>query len=113
MHELSITQNMLDIALEHADKADAGKIGKINLVVGEMSGFVADSVRFYFDFLSKGTKAEGASLSFKSVTTKAKCQNCGKTFELKEFDWTCPQCKEDSLEIVAGRELFIESIEVE
>ena len=113
MHELSITQSMLDLVLEQAEKAGAKEVGKINLVIGEMTGVVEQCVQFYFDFLSKGTPAEGAALSFKVIPTTARCQNCHENFELKEFDWTCPYCQGNNIEIVAGKELFVESIEVE
>jgi hydrogenase nickel incorporation protein HypA/HybF len=113
MHELAITQSMLDLVLEQAEKAGAKEVGKINLVIGEMTGVVGRCVQFYFDFLSKGTPAEGAALSFKVIPTTARCQNCGKDFKLKEFDWTCPYCRSNNMEIVAGKELFVESIEVE
>lgn len=113
MHELSITQSMLDLVLEQAQNAGAKEVGKINLVLGEMTGVVDRSVRFYFDFLSKGTAAEGAKLSFKLIPTTARCRNCGQDFELGEFDWTCPRCQGNNIEIVGGKELFVESIEVE
>ena len=113
MHELAITQSMFDLVLEQAKKAEAKKVGKINLVIGEMTGVVSECVKFYFDFISKGTPAEGATLSFVTVPPKAKCRDCDKLFELKEFDWTCPRCGGNNLQIVAGEELFVESIEVE
>ncbi len=113
MHELAITQSMFDLVLEQAKKVGAKKVGKINLVIGEMTGVVGDCVQFYFDFISKGTLAEGAALSFVMVPPKAQCRGCDKPFELKEFDWTCPYCGGNSLQIVAGKELFVESIEVE
>jgi len=113
MHELAITQNMLDLVLGEAEKAEAKSVGKINLVLGEMTGVVERSVQFYFDFLSKGTAAEGAALSFEIIPTTARCRNCGKDFKLGEFDWTCPHCQGNNIEIVGGKELFVESIEVE
>jgi hydrogenase nickel incorporation protein HypA/HybF len=113
MHELGITQSMLNLVLEQAEKAGAKEVGKINLVIGEMTGVVGECVQFYFDFLSKGTPAEGAALAFKIIPTTAKCRGCDKNFELKEFDWTCPYCQRNNIEIVAGKELFVESIEVE
>ncbi len=113
MHELTITQSMFELVLEQAKKAEAKKVGKINLVIGEMTGVVGDCVQFYFDFISEGTLAEGAALSFVMVPPKARCRGCAKLFELKEFDWTCPYCRGNNLQIVAGKELFVESIEVE
>ncbi len=113
MHELAITQSMLDLVLKQAEKAEAKSVGKINLVIGEMTGVVDRAVQFYFDFLSKGTAAEGAALAFKVIPTTARCRGCHKEFELGEFDWTCPYCQSNNIEIVGGKELFVESIEVE
>jgi hydrogenase nickel incorporation protein HypA/HybF len=113
MHELAITQSMLDLVLEQARKVEAREVKRINLVIGEMSGFVEECVQFYFDFISKGTIAEQASLSFKLIPTTARCRSCGRLFELREFDWTCPYCQGNSMEIISGKELFVESIEVE
>lgn len=113
MHEMAITQSMFDLVLEQAEKAGAKEVEKINLVIGEMTGVVDECVRFYFDLLSKDTIAEGANLSIKMVPSTAKCQSCEKSFEVKEFDWTCPHCGNQGMDIIAGQELFVESIEVE
>ena len=113
MHELAITQSMLDLVLEQAEKAGAREVGRINLVFGEMSGIVEECVRFYFEFLSQGTLAEKAVLSFTMTPTTVQCRGCDRLFEPKEFDWSCPYCKGNNMEIVAGKELFVESIEVE
>ena len=113
MHELAITQNMLDLVLEKAQEAEAKEVKRINLVIGEMTGVVKECVQFHFDFLGKGTIAGGAALSFTLVPAKLRCRDCGQSFELNEFDSRCPHCGGDSMEIVAGKELFVESIEVE
>lgn len=113
MHELPVTQGMLSIALEHAAKAGAKRITRINLVLGEMSGIVDDSVQFYFDFVSKDTLAEGAVLTFERVPACFRCRDCQTTFSPDGRQWACPQCGEWSVEIVAGREFLVDSIEVE
>jgi len=104
---------MFDLVLKHAEQAEAKKVTKINLVIGEMTGVVRECVQFYLDFLSKGTVVEGAALSVEMVPPKARCRQCGETFQLGEFDWTCTKCGGKSLQVMAGRELFVESIEVE
>jgi hydrogenase nickel incorporation protein HypA/HybF len=113
MHEFAVTQSMLDLVLEEAKKNGADKVQKINLVLGEMSGIVGDCLQFYFEFLSKGTPAEGASLLFRNIPTQARCRECGGVFTPEEFDWSCPECHKVSVEITAGKELYVESIEVE
>ncbi len=113
MHELGVTQNILQIALEHAEKAGAKKIRSINLVMGGLAGIVEESVRFYFDFVSRKTIAEGTQLVFKKVPVRFRCRDCGKEFEFPGEDWACPACQSPGPEILTGREFFMESIEVE
>ena len=113
MHEFGITQSILSITLEKANAAQAKRVAKINLTIGELSGIVSDCVQFYFDFLSKDTIAAEASLSFYQPPIKLQCRNCATTFSPNNLDWTCPSCQEQKVEIVSGRECYVDSIEVE
>ena len=113
MHELSITQSILSIALEKANAAHASRVSKINLVIGELSGIVDECVQFYFDFLSKETIAAEAALSFRQPPAQLRCRNCAATFAPGNGNWACPKCHEQKIDIISGRELYIESLEVE
>lgn len=113
MHEIGITQNMFSLVLKEDEKAGAKKVSKIDLVIGEMIGAVGECVKFYFDFLSKGTIVEGADISIRMVPPMVLCRNCNMTSELKRRTyWTCPHCQGNSMEIIAGRELIVKSIGV-
>jgi len=113
MHELAITQSMLDLALKYAERAGAQRITRINLVVGEISGIVDESVQFYFDIMSRDTLAEGAQLSFKRRPARFRCSACGREFSLRDGNWICPACQGLGGEVISGREFYMESIEVE
>lgn len=113
MHELSITENILSITLEKAEEAKASRVSRINLVVGELSGVVDECVDFYFTFISKDTIAAGAVLSIQHPPTQLRCRKCNTVYSPDGQDWTCPDCHEQNSEIVSGRDLYIESIEVE
>jgi hydrogenase nickel incorporation protein HypA/HybF len=113
LHEFSITQSILSIALEKATSANASQVSKINLVMGELSGIVNESVEFYFDFLAKDTIAAQASLSFRHPPTRLRCRNCATVFSPDNLNWTCPDCHEPAIEIISGRECYVESIEVD
>jgi len=120
MHELGVTQSMLQIALDHTQKAEAKRILRIYLRVGDLSSIVGESVQFYFDFISRGTPAEGAQLVFQRVPARFRCQACGTEYEPQAGDetlpgstWACPSCGEVRPEVIGGRELLVESIEVE
>jgi hydrogenase nickel incorporation protein HypA/HybF len=113
MHEQSIVENILAVALEHAEKAQAKKILRIYLVVGDLSGVVEEGVTFYFNFLSKDTIAAEASLFFMHIPAQLRCRNCDTIFTPERLDFHCPTCKEQQVDIVGGRELYIENLEVE
>ena len=113
MHEFGVTENIVTIALDKAREARASKIGKINLVVGELSGFVPECIKFYFDFLSKDSITEGASLNFEVAPAKFRCRDCSAVFNPQSAPWVCPQCQSQSVEITGGRELYVKSMEVE
>ncbi len=110
MHELTITKNIVDIALEAAKER---KVKEITIVLGELSSVVEDSIRFCFGLVAEGTTAEGAVLAFVKVPALVRCGNCSHQFGLDEGDWTCPACGSSGAEIIHGREFYIESIEVE
>ena len=113
MHELAITQNILDIVLDEAKAAQASRITRINLVIGELSGVASDCVEFYFDFLKKDNAAEQATLEFKLVPAQLRCRDCLTEFDPQDSAWICPNCQSHSIEIIGGRDCYVESMEVE
>jgi len=113
MHEMAVTQSILDIAIRHAQQAGAKHIRQINLVIGEMSGVVDDAVQLYFDFLSQETLAAGARLAFERRPAVYRCRACETSFNPPGYEWTCPSCGALDFDIVSGREFRVESIEVE
>jgi len=113
MHELSITQNIIDIATEHATHAGAQRITTINLVIGELTGLVDDSIQFYFDMLSPGTLAAGANLLIQRIPIRVRCRSCNQEFEPSEVNWACPHCAAIGGDVLHGREFRVESIEIE
>ncbi len=113
MHELSVTESILNIVLRHAEQAQATKIAEIYLVLGDLSTIVDDSIQFYWDMISEGTLAEGAVLHFKRVATEMECQECHARYHPEHGDLSCPECESRSVKIIAGEEFFIDSIEVE
>ena len=111
MHEMAITQSILDIALRYA--SNASRITQLNLVIGDLSSVVDESVQFYWDIISKGTIAEGATLHFERIGTRFHCNECGQDFEPDGRTFECPQCGGRQVVIVAGKEFRLESIEVD
>ncbi len=114
MHELPVTQGILDVAIEAAQNAGARRITSIDLVVGDLSSIVDDSVQFYWEILSKGTIAEGAVLHFRREPAAAACLDCGHEWHVTPpIMPKCPNCGSARITVTGGRAFFVESIEVE
>ena len=114
MHELAVTQSILDIASRHAEQAGAQRILAINLVIGELTGFVDDSIQFYFDFLTEDTLAQGARLHFERVPARVQCHDCGAEYAPPDSRrWACPQCNALGGEVISGKDFSVASIEIE
>jgi len=70
VHEYHIVEKIVNQASEKAKSEGASRITRINLALGELSGFAEGSIRLYFDTISAGTPAEGAELLIKSAPSK-------------------------------------------
>jgi hydrogenase nickel incorporation protein HypA/HybF len=109
VHELSLAQNVIDIAETHAE---GRKIREIILVMGELAGVAEASIRFCFQVVSQSTAAEGALLSVRTLPALIRCVHCGFTFGTGG-EGNCPRCGQYGGDVVSGREFYVESIEVE
>lgn len=113
MHELPVTESMLEIALRHAQDAGAQRITDLHLVIGQLSTIVDDSIQFYWDIISEGTAAEGATLHFERIPAELLCLDCGKRYQLAGEGLACPHCGGGKVKVVAGEEFHLQAIDVE
>lgn len=113
MHELPVTENILEIALRHASQANAKKITELNLVIGQLSSIIDDSIQFYWDIIAKDTIAEGARLNFQRIPTRMTCLECLTEFAPQDDDFNCPGCNSNHIKITAGEEFYLESIQID
>lgn len=113
MHELPVTQSILDIALKHAQRADAKRITDLHIVMGELSKLVDESIQFYWDIIARDTIAEGAKLHFRIVPAEFQCMACFQKYKPGADEFSCPNCGAVGVKIVAGEEFSLEAIDVE
>lgn len=113
MHELPVTQSILEIALRHAEQAGAKEIKQINLLIGQYASLVDDSIQFYWQIIAEGTIAQNAVLHFERVPVEFTCQDCGAVYQPQEDTFACPQCLSPRVRVTRGEELRVESIEIE
>ena len=110
MHELAVTQSVLDLAVKNGGNK---KIKQVNLVIGQFSSIVDDSVQFYWEIVSKDTLAEGSQLHFERIPGEMTCQACGFVFRPTDETFDCPSCSSPFVRITRGEEFQVDSIDVE
>ena len=114
MHELPVTEDILALALETARRAGARRITAVDLVVGDLSSIVDDSIQFYFDILSQGTLADGAALHIRRQAAEVVCSTCGHQSEMRApLPQACPACDSARLRVTGGQAFYLQSIEVD
>lgn len=112
MHELSIMEQTLAIALENAHAQGANKIHQFKMKIGAMSGVVPEALKFAFDVVTSGTIAQNARLEIETVPVSCYCPDCDLEFQPADLFYACPQCNKLSSQILSGREIELTSLEV-
>jgi hydrogenase nickel incorporation protein HypA/HybF len=113
MHELAVVESLLNLALTHAKRANAKRVVELNLVIGVLSGYMDDSIQFYWDALSRDTLCQGARLQFRHIPAVMTCQDCGHGYTMENELSPCPQCGSSRIIATAGDDFRLDSIDVE
>lgn len=113
MHELGLMTGVMTAVGQAAEDAGAIRVTDITLSVGEMTEAIQDALEFAFEALSEGTLCEGAQLHINMIKPRSRCLECGAEYEHDRFHMLCPQCESAFTELIAGREMQIDSIEVD
>ena len=115
MHELQVTERILDIILQKAKAHHVSKVISIQLQIGELSDLEEEWVQKYFDYLSKDTVAENAKVKIEKIPVIMQCNECGESFnvEIKQMkEIQCPACGQKACTLVSGKEYYIKDMEV-
>ena len=113
MHEYGVTCKVIKIAEENAKQNNALKVTDIYLVVGDMSGFIGESIQMYFDVISQDSITNGAKLHIRVVRSELFCDTCQINFDRPKYSFECPICHQNGSPTQIGKEFFVEKIEIE
>jgi hydrogenase nickel incorporation protein HypA/HybF len=111
MHELQAASRILEIVERELNRRNLGKIKKVGVRVGAMSGFDPEALRFSFEALVFGTALDATRLEIEFVPVRGTCGECGREFSLEKLIFICPECGSGKLNIVSGEELEISYLE--
>lgn len=114
MHELGIMTGVMEAVETSARQAGATSVTRVTLSVGEMTEAIEDALQFAFEVLCEQNElCAGAELQVNMVKPRSRCLECGAEFEHDRFHRSCPECDSFATELLCGRELQIDSIEVD
>ena len=113
MHEMGIVMEVIRIVEASIPSGKSGAdVERINLKVGKLSAVVSDSLRFCFEVATSKTPLEGARLVIEEIPVTAVCTDCRHQWTIENPVFICPTCNGRNIEMLSGRELDIESIEI-
>ncbi len=112
MHEVSLMQTTLDLALAHATQQGAQHIHWIKLRVGELSGVIPEALTLAFEIVIVGTIAADAQLEVETVPVICYCSTCQQDFQPDDWVYRCPTCNQFTTDLRQGRDLELTAMEV-
>jgi len=113
MHELSIAETILEQAEREVRRSgEEGRVRRLELSIGSLSGVNCDSLRFAFDLLSPETMFAGAELRIEQPPAVCRCTACDAETDVNELVAQCPRCGSNDILIEGGRAMLLESIEL-
>jgi hydrogenase nickel incorporation protein HypA/HybF len=114
MHELSIVDALIDQVGRELDQAGhQGRVLRVELSIGRLSGVHSESLRFAFGLLAPGTRVENAEVVIREPKAVCQCHACNARVEIDALVVQCPQCASGNITIEGGQDLVLQSIEVE
>ncbi len=113
MHELSIANSIIEIVLDEIKTKNLPEVKAIGLKIGYLSGILPDSLQFGFDAIKLDTPLKNTKLEIEEVPISGKCNNCSKSFEVKDLIFACPYCDSPSINMQQGQELDIAYLEID
>jgi len=114
VHELSIVSSIVDSVTETLAAYPGARVKEVRLRVGALASVIEDSLQFCYGIAAENTPLAGSALVVKILPVKARCERCARDVEIASLQsFRCPICEEPVSDLRQGRELEIESIEIE
>jgi len=114
MHEISIVTSIVDTVTESVAAYPGAQVKEVRLRVGALASVVEDSLQFCWELTTEGTPLAGSKLVVNTLPVVMHCEACAQEVELAGVQsFRCPRCGEPCSDLRQGRELEIDSIEID
>jgi hydrogenase nickel incorporation protein HypA/HybF len=114
VHELSIVSSIVDSVTTTLEAYPGAQVKEVRLRIGALASVVEDSLQFCYGIATDGTPLEGSKLVVRILPVVMHCERCAQDIEIASLQsFRCPRCDEPVSDLRQGRELEIESIEID
>jgi hydrogenase nickel incorporation protein HypA/HybF len=114
MHELSIVMSIVESVTESLKAYPGARVKEVRLRVGALAAVIPESLEFCYGIAAEGTPLEGSRLMIHLLPVVVHCEPCGLDAEIEGVQsFRCPRCGEPCGELRQGRELEIDSVEID
>ena len=113
MHELSLVQGVLQVALKAAENGGAKRILAVYVKIGAYSDVIPSYMDECFKLLSHDTMAQGAKLVVEEIPVTIRCHACGAQSGVERRKTCCPVCGSERITMLTGRECYVDRLEAE
>jgi hydrogenase nickel incorporation protein HypA/HybF len=112
MHELPVIESICAAVSQIAEKYPGRRVTKINIVVGDLSSIIDDSLEYYFDNIRKDPLLTKAGLHITRTPAIAICGACHSKIAVSlPLNDACTKCGSKNIRINGGLEFYLDSIE--
>ena len=110
---MSIAQSLIDVLKEEMVSHRVKSLRTVRLNIGQMSAVVPEALSFCFQVITKGTDLEGVKLIMDIVPLMGSCNECGKEFEIVDYQFICARCGSSKINTIGGKDMSIVEMEVD
>jgi hydrogenase nickel incorporation protein HypA/HybF len=112
MHELSIANEIINIANQYIPAGNKSDILSVKVEIGKLSNILADSLEFCYEVLVGDTKLKGSKLIIEEIPVTVVCEDCGETTIIENVIFQCKYCESTKVKLVTGNELKVTELEI-
>ena len=102
----------MSVVRDSVQLGEGERVRTVEIVAGELTGIVCETLDFCFEFAAKDTILEGAALVVAIQPISGRCRACGEEFDVEGYEFVCPKCAATDIEMISGRELYVKQVEV-
>lgn len=113
MHEMALAQDIIQILHNYLQNIDLNNVTVVRLSIGVLMTVEQESLKFAYGVLTEKTPLQNSKLEIIEEPLTVSCNNCGNTYIVKNFQYTCSQCKNTNYSIIMGKEMYVKEVEVE